>query len=100
MDAKKRLKWWLLLYTNKNSMITTFHKECISTEEADRIKFLAKKIAFELSFCGPTQIENTGCVKTTHTMIRGFNSDRAADVVENLIWRFLLDEEYGKSKER
>ena len=78
----------------------TFHKENISSEEAERISNIATKIAFELSFCGPIQVENRNGKTNTHTIIKGFDEEKAKIIVEDLLWRFLLIENYGKATQR
>ena len=68
-------------------------KHSISVEESKRIHDLATKIAFQLSFCGPTQTELFRGELKNHTNILGFNSERATQVIEDMMWEFLLKDE-------
>lgn len=58
-------------------------KEKITPDEANRFKQLALRTSFEISQeCGPSQGE--------HRAIFGFNGRKAEQIIEDMIWEFLM----------
>ena|SRR5882672_3997460 len=66
-------------------------KEKISAEEAKRFKEMALRISFQISQeCGPAQHENVAGQRYEHNTIFGFNGRKAEQLIEDMIWEFLM----------
>ena len=65
-------------------------KESISTEDAEKIRSLATQIVFKVADCGPLQVSFENDQKTYHSKLSGFQATKARNIIEEMIFDFLL----------
>ena len=65
-------------------------RDKISPEDAQKIHNLATEITFKIADCGPTQVSSIDGFKVENTRIAGFQAKKARDIIEEMIWNFLL----------
>lgn len=66
-------------------------RKYISPEESQKVRELAIRMSFEImTSCGPVQTEMVDGKRKEHTTIFGFNSNKSRELIEDIIWKFLM----------